>query len=127
MRNRTFIATISCVLVGLGSATVASAAVSGQTAGESQEADIGPILRQGQGVDEQTVRDMRAQGEIYNALLQQTDIDPDRLSIQVSDGHVRLTGDVTSDQDRNTVVRLAENTDNVTSVEDDIKITSAKS
>lgn len=127
MRNRILIAVIATIVGALGSTGPASAAVTGQTAGESQEADIGPMLRQGQGVDEQTVRDMRAQGEIYNALLQETDIDPDRLSIQVSDGHVRLTGDLASEQDRDTVVRLAEDTEYVTSVEDKIGIVSAKS
>jgi len=127
MNRQLLITTISCVLAGLGSVSIASAAVTGQAAGESQEADIGPMLRQGQGVDEQTVRDMRAQGAIYNALLQHTDIDPDRLDIQVSDGHVRLTGDVNSDQARDTAVRLAKNTQYVTSVEDDIEIASATS
>lgn len=127
MSNRILVVMISAILAALGSSGPALAAVSGQTALESQEAEIGPMLRQGYGVDEQTVRDMRAQGAIYNALLQGTDIDPDRLNIDVSDGHVRLTGDVTSDQDRDTVVRLAENTEYVTSVEDEIKIASAAS
>lgn len=122
MNKRILITTVSCILTGLGSLTAARAAGSSQMVGEPQEANIGPTLRQGQGVDEQTVRDMRAQGAIYNALLENTDIDPGPLSIQVSNGHVRLTGDVGSEQARETVVHLAEEAQYVTSVEDDIDI-----
>ncbi len=99
-----------------------SAAVTGKRANEPQEADIGAIYRQGAGVDEQTVRDMQAQGAIYKKLVDDTDVNPDRIHVTVENGSVLLTGEVDDEQSRDLVADLAEKTTHVNSVTNELRI-----
>ena len=122
MKTRIYKITFCFVLAGLLWAGSGPAAVTGKRVDEPQEADVGSIYRQGDGVDEQVVRDMQAQGTIYKKLLDDTDVDPGRIHVTVENGRVLLTGEVDDEQSRDTVARLAEETADVTSVINELGI-----
>lgn len=100
----------------------AVAAVAGNNPNDPQEADVGTIYRQGQGVDEQNVRDMEAQSAIYETLLTETNIDPDGIHVQVDDGRVTLTGEVSDESAREEVAAVAKKTKHVASVTNKLAI-----
>lgn len=93
-----------------------------QQAEEPQEADFGMLYRRGGGVDEQTIRDMQAQGAIYKTLLEETDIDPGPIHVQVENGAVILTGQVSTQQARETVTDVARDARYVDSVTNKLEI-----
>ena len=122
MKTRFYKTTFCFVLAGLLWAGSGPAAVTGKRADEPQEADVGTIYRQGAGVDEQVVRDMQAQGAIYEKLLDDSDVDPRRIHVTVENGRVVLTGEVDDEESRESVSRLAEETAYVTSVTNELRI-----
>ena len=102
----------------------AHAAVSGHRADAPPEADTYTIMRQGPGVDEQTVRDMRIASAIQIAFCREDTLNPATIDIQVDNGAVRLAGTVGDQEARELAERIARETENVSEVSSELQVRS---
>lgn len=74
------------------------------------------------GVDDAEVRDMRIEGRIGLAYFEEELLDPDRIRVEVDRGVVRLSGEVPSDEARELAERIASETRNVSSVDNELQV-----
>ncbi len=100
----------------------ASAQVTGERAEAPPEADTYAMLRQGDGVDEQQVRDMEIVGSLKAAYLREETLNPAKIDIKAKDGAVHLSGTAPSEKARKLAVKIAKDTENVTDVTSDIRV-----
>lgn len=100
----------------------AAAQVTGEREEAPPEADIGEMLRQGDGVKEQTVRDMDIVSDIQKAYLREKTLNPATIDIRSEDGHVHLSGTAPSQEARDLAVEIAGGIENVADVASDIKV-----
>lgn len=114
-----------CALAACVAASGASAAVTGHRPDAPPEADVYPYMRQGPGVDEQTVRDMQIVGDIEKAYFEEESLDPAGIDVRVEDGEVSLEGAVRSDEARKLAERIARETQNVRDVTSELRVVKA--
>lgn len=88
---------------------------------EPQEADIYPGLR-GNGVDEQTVRDMHIKSWIDDAFAGEESFDGANVDVKVENGVVHLAGEVADEEARQLAERIASDTQYVSKVKNELKI-----
>lgn len=100
----------------------ASAQVTGERAEAPPEADTYNMLRQGDGVEEQQVRDMEIVGSLKAAYLREEKLNPANIDIRAEDGEVHLSGTAPSEEAREVAVKIAKSTENVTDVVSEIEI-----
>lgn len=88
---------------------------------EPQEADIYPGLR-GNGVDEQTVRDMQIKSQIDDAIANEQALDRASIDVQVENGVVHLSGEARDEDARQLAGRIARDMQYVSKVKNELKI-----
>ena len=88
---------------------------------EPQEADIYPGLR-GNGVDEQTVRDMLIRSWIDDAFAGEESLDAASIDVSVENGVVHLAGEVPDEEARQLAERIASDTQYVSKVKNVLKV-----
>lgn len=91
---------------------------------EPQEADVypGPDGLRGNGVDEQTVRDMHIKSWIDDALAGEELFDGASIDVQVENGVVNLAGEVPNEEARQLAERIAVDTQYVSEVKNELKV-----
>jgi hypothetical protein len=77
------------------------------------------------GVSDAEVRDMRIQSRISVAYFEEDEIDAGRVSVEVNEGAVRLSGEVASDEARALAEEIARETTNVTAVHNKLQVNDA--
>jgi osmotically-inducible protein OsmY len=85
------------------------------------EQDIGPVLREGRTVDEQTVRDMETAGDIRIALLREPGLQEHLIHVEVQNGKVMLSGMVAGSEARETALSIARQVAGDDAVEDRLR------
>jgi osmotically-inducible protein OsmY len=88
------------------------------------EQDIGPVLRHGRTVDEQTVRDMKTAGDIRIALFRQPGLEEHKVHVEVENGQVILSGQVADREARDLALDIAKRSSNGAPVEDRLQMVS---
>ena len=91
---------------------------------EPQEADVYPGLEglRGNGVDEQTVRDMQMKSWIDDALAGEELFDAASIDVKVENGVVHLAGEVPNEEALQLAERIASDTQYVSKVQNELKI-----
>lgn len=97
-----------------------------QVTKEPQEADIYPALREGDRVDEQTVRDMQIKSWIDDAVANEESLDTGSIDVKVENGVVHLSGEARDEDARELVERIARDTQYVSKVKNELKITDSE-
>jgi len=91
---------------------------------EPQEADVYPGLQglRGNGVDEQTVRDMQIKSWIDDALAGEELFDAASIDVKVENGVVHLAGEVPDEEALQLAERIASDTQYVSEVKNELEI-----